>query len=93
MSSEKFQGKRLPDDVNRSFANPGDFWRASRPGGGWEWEVISPDGNTGSLGGYHVVEHDDRSISVMGVIINHVDPVNWRLVCGEWTRDNLAAAA
>lgn len=87
------KGKRLPDNVNRAFAAPGDFWKAHRPGtDDWEWEVIAPDGCTGTLGGYQVVEHDDRMISVMGVIINHVDPTNWRLVCGVWTVDNLAAA-
>lgn len=93
MSTEKLQGKRLPDDVNRRFAKPGDFWKVSRRGGGYEWEVIAPDGCTGSLGGYEVIEHDDRSISVKGVIINHVDPTNWRLVCGEWAQDGFASAA
>lgn len=79
------QGERLPDNVIREFAKPGSMWRERIGDGPWQWCIRDPHGDFGTLGGYDVYEHDDRTISVRGEVRNYVTGAAYTLEQGKWT--------
>lgn len=55
----------LPEDFK-----PGDYWRAcvqNEVGNGthWEWWICAPNGLVGRIPLHHVIEHKDKTITVM----------------------------
>lgn len=48
---------------------PGDYWKVVHNAGDGEWHAHVPSGETGSLGGHEVEEHEDGSITVSPSIL------------------------
>lgn len=54
------KGQRI-EKTNNGLANPGDYWKDPSDD---TWHCCSPNGLYGWLRNHHVVEHDDKTITV-----------------------------